>query len=985
LASVAQIVRRRKRRRLHKRQESNRQRLWTLLVVAFVLLITAGPAGVVISNVVVAYDNAFSLLPDDPKQAIYLEPVTRATEIYDSSGQILLFVVQDPLGDERAWITSDQMPEHLIDATLLWEEDEDFLESAHFGILETIFRLLENLNSGPLEAEQSISRRLARNAILSRMSCITIADCATEIALVAEINRRYTAQEVLEWHLNTNDYGNGAYGIEAAAQMYFGKTAQDLTLDEVAMLATIPTEPKYNPVDDETAARGRQSNILRRMLAAGYITQSQFEEVINTHTDIRPDAGQKPLLAAEFSVYARKQTETILNSLGLDGQQLIARGGLRVTTTLDIDLYLQSECMLRTHLGNLTGSIDTVTDLNGNSCFGAVYLPPTGAVENTAPNSGEIVIINAQSGEIMAIVGRSTVDSFQPGTMLHPFVYLSGFINADPNYTPASMLFDVRQPFPGAADGLLYIPNNPDEIFRGPLSLRDAMGANLLPPVTQVANVLNLNDVIRNIIHLMGVNGLNEGIYDLSLLEHGGRVSVLDMTYAYSVFSSLGDVNGFPVEANSPGFRTHDPVAVKRIEDANGNLIWAYDEQQILLGRINILQAEAAYLVNDILSDPNPRRITLGESTVLETSRPAAVINGLTSDHVDNWTIGYTPSIVTGVHLGRANGGSMSLEGYGIEGAAPLWQAITDYIHDRDNLPADGWQRPAMIAETDVCLISGMSPNGACQTRSEIFLNSNQFPAEDTYWQQIEINTQTNLLATANTPTALRNMSAYFIPPQEAEDWWRDNNHPLPPTQYDTISRPDIVSSAVILQPENLATIGGVFDVRGSMDNNNMNYYQLAYGSGPNPSEWIDITGVQETFNPGTSLGMWDTATLDGTYVLRLGVGMEDGTLETYTVQIFVDNIPPSIILTAGDTGQIFQLPDDDIIPLVAIVADNNGTDRVEFYHNGLFVGVDEEYPFGYEHTINRAGTEVFTAKVFDAVGNYSEVDITVEVVRSSS
>jgi hypothetical protein len=191
------------------------------------------------------------------------------------------------------------------------------------------------------------------------------------------------------------------------------------------------------------------------------------------------------------------------------------------------------------------------------------------------------------------------------------------------------------------------------------------------------------------------------------------------------------------------------------------------------------------------------------------------------------------------------------------------------------------------------------------------------------------------------------------------------------------------LGAAALLQPAPFAYVGGVVDIRGSMDPTNMQYYQLAYGQGLNPENWTQIGGQQQGFTRGASLGVWDTNGLDGLYSLRLTVVLEDNTLETDVQQVTVDNLPPAIILSAGEDEQaLFRWPQDQVINLTAEVQDNLATERVEFYYNGEFIGTDEEWPWGFEWDINRVGTENFRAVAFDAVGNQMSSELTVEVVR---
>jgi membrane carboxypeptidase/penicillin-binding protein len=986
MSSVAHVIRRRRVRQARRHARQSRNRTWLAILVAAIVLLVVVPGGVVFGGAAMLYWGAVGTLPE-PQDTLYLDPIIGPTELYDRTGQTLVFSVEDPLGDERAWLSLAELPPYIGQATLI-VEDPDFLSATRFDAFQALSRLWRNILSGPLPPDPSLTGRLVRNALLGSQAT----DRTREIALVAEINRRYSPEQVLEWHLNTNYYGHEAYGIEAAAQVYLGKRAADLTLDEAALLAAIPTAPQYNPLDNETAARGRQADVLRAMQVAGYITSDQFGQAAATRTPIQSGTNLPTRIAPEFTLYARRQAEDILNNLGYeDGAQMVARSGLRITTTLDLDLYYQSECALRTHLARLNGDTGDQLTLGGGVCTSAVYLPTDTTGVPSPPNGGILVVFDVATGEIKSMVGPASATNFkpdpnttigyQPGPTLQPFVYFDGFLST--LFTPASMVMDIPTPFPGPAEGLIYTPSNPDGQFRGPINLRDAMSVGLLPPAVTVAHNQGIDNILI-IAHRIGLNSLDENArYDLSLLERGGEASVLDMSYAYSVFASMGQMRGVYTPSVARGYRQRNPVAVLRIEDSAGNLLWAYDDTQITASAVPVFEEFLGYVINDILSDQESRWPVLGQNNVLDLPRPAAVVNGLTSDDVDAWTVGYTPFIVTGVHLGRDDGQQMTLDAYGLQGAAPVWRAVMEYVHSRDGLPAAGWERPPGIIEAPVCERSGLLSNGACPVRNEIFLDSTQPTQTDTYWQTFEINSDTRQLATANTPAGLRSREVYFIPPPEARDWWAAHNLPLPPTEIDTISRPELFRSVQILQPERYSYVGGVVDIRGSLDEN-MQYYTLSYGQGLNPTQWFQIGDQRTTFAPGSTLGTWDTSGLDGLYNLQLTVVLNDNSRDTDIVAVTIDNAPPVIALSAGDPGQVFRFPADDVIPLVAEVQDNLAIARVEFYHNGQLLGVDAEWPYGFDWDITRTGVEIFTAVAFDQVGNQASSEITVEITRAS-
>ena len=483
------------------------------------------PITVLVGGGIGMYWRATQALPL-PQQTIYVDPIVGPSELYDRTGGTLLFSVQDPLGDQREWIELETLPPYLIDATLMME-DPDFLTRNRVGLIQGAVRLWQNVISGPLPVDPTLTGRLVRNAIAPPNEFITVADREREIALVTEINRRYAPEEILEWHLNTNFYGNEAYGIEAAAQVYLGKRAVDLTLDEAALLAAIPPAPQYNPLDSEVAARGRQDDVLRALLQAEMIDSEAYDLGITTFTPVQVTGGQTPEIAPDFAVFARRQAKDILDRLDYDGARLVSRGGLRITTTLDLDLYYQSECTLRTHLARLAGNSGPQDRLDGGPCDSAIYLPTFDAVTlENPPDSGALIVLDVRTGEIKSMIGPVTAVAYQPGPTLQPFVYFEGFRTGD---TPAEMVLDIPKPFPGAVEGLIYTPTNPDGQFRGPINLRDAMSAGLLPPAAQIANEKRIGNILRS-AHQMGLNSLDENArYDLSLLERGGQVSLLDV------------------------------------------------------------------------------------------------------------------------------------------------------------------------------------------------------------------------------------------------------------------------------------------------------------------------------------------------------------------------------------------------------------------------------------------------------------------------
>ena len=985
MPSVAHIIRRRRNRKQRRHHLKQTQRLWGSFVVLLLASAILVPSGVILGLAGYLYGRAVAHMPS-PAETIYVDPMVGATQLLDRSASTVIYTIEDPLGDDRQWLDIETLPDYVTTATLVMENNTNYLNTSRFSLPQTIGRLWRYTLGYDNRRDNTITGLLVDRSLIPAVRESGLDETLLHIAFTAEINRQYSSRRVLEWYLNTANYGNDAYGLSAAAQVYFGKPATELTLDEAALLASIPPRPERNPLDDLTRARGQQRQLLQAMLTNNLITQAQFDNAASTETAIRDDLTQAPAIAPHFSVYAREQAEEILNRQGMQGAARISRGGLRITTTLDVDLYYQAECTLQAHLSQVAGGDKSATTRHNRPCVASAYLRDMrdDFASTSPPNAGTLLIQDVQSGEIRAMVGDATAQAHAPAVTLHPFVYLTGFISG--NFNAGSMVLDIPQQFPGIQDGLIYTPINPDGLYRGPINLRDAMTAGLRAPVTEVAEREGMSNVI-SIAHQMGITGLTDvNIFDLSLIERGGAVSVLDMTYAYSVFANMGVMQGVDTDPVGIGFRARNPVAVLKIEDAAGNVLWAYDETRRALSQTPLLEDEIAYLVNDILSDSGTRRQVLNiDDEMLSIGRPVALMNGLSRNQSDSWTVGYTPQLAVGVHLGRTDASTMALDVQGVQGAAAVWQALMRFAHDRYDYSAAGWARPNDIVEYIVCDRSGLirTDDNDCPARSEIYLRNAAPAQEDTYWRTVQINSQTGFLASSSTPAYLIVEEVYFEPPTGAREWWVSNGLALPPTEFDTITRPEALSSAAITQPRDFSYVGGVVAIRGSIDTENMTSWRLRFGRGLNPTSWLDIGTPQDDFAADAPLAEWDTSALDGLYTLELSVAYADGQRETTAVNVTVDNVAPEITLGTQDERTIYRFPERARIPLVAQASDNlTAIDRVAFYNDGVLVFIDEDAPYQYDFPIERAGDTRFSARAYDQVGNQSETTLDIQIIR---
>ncbi len=995
----------------HRRHRRKRQRSHAPGVLRWIGAALAGLAGVVLLGTLAAlglftviYNHYAAELPPPENIVAAQEEAFLTSVLYDRTGQTVLYEVIDPTGGDRRWISIDQIPRYFLDATVAIE-DASFYNNPGFDLRGMARALWNNLTGGYIQGGSTITQQLVRNVLLegSTQRDVSMDRKVKEVILATEISRLYSKEQILEWYVNTNPYGGWAYGIEAATQQYFNKPARDLSLAEAAMLAAIPQFPLQNPIDNPDAAKRRQGLVLQAMVEEGYITQAQADEAFQQPLAVQPFSERFDIIAPHFATYARAETEAILNDLGLDGQRLVTRGGLRVYTSLDLDLQLQAECVTRSHVARLDGA-DPQTTYNtsvGTPCPAANYLPPlpldVQGIDRQVTN-GAAVIIRAQTGEILSMVGsvdywnegisgnyNATLAQRQPASAFKPVVYTAAFLQGPlPGYpngiTAATMTYDVPIEFDNA--GQPYTPINIDRQYHGPMSVRDALANSYNVPPVQIANLIGLGPIIRT-AHRLGINSLSQSNnYGLALALGSGEVSLLDLTYAYNVFNTGGYMHGMPVHDDQaiPGFRTLNPVAILRIEDADGRVLWQYSEETATFQRRLVLEPALAHIMTDILADNAAREPAFGSSSPMALSRPAAAKTGTTNDNRDSWAVGYTPQLAAGVWVGNNDNRSMN-DITGITGAAPIWHALMEYAHTRDSLPRAEWPRPANVIERVVCQTSGLLPTRYCpQTREIFFVDSQQGidtqPVQaDTYWRSYDVNVCTGRLATASSSPGCVEQVVFFDYPQDVRAWARETGQRFPPTEYDAAGGASPFSAVTIISPPFLARVRGVVEVRGNVSDENFAYYRLDYGAGTQPDVWLQVGGQNTTSGRDIVLGTWDTTGLsDGAvYTLRLTMVRADNSLEMSYVSVTVDNRPPVVALSEPANDSRYRVGQDLYIPLRAEPEDNVQIAYVAFFRDGEQVATAEEYPYTTRLPIEGPGNYTFWTVAYDAAGNMAE------------
>ena len=922
--------------------------LFVLILVGLTALALTGVGAVVGVYAYFAQD-----LPD-PGTIEQAQKDFETTKIYDRTGQVLLYEIFDPKWGDRTYIPIDQIPLYLRQATVAIE-DRTFYENPGVDLYGIGRAFVSNIRGEQVQGGSSITMQLVKNVLIPPEERYEIRyDRKIKEAILAlEISRRYPGREgkdkILEWYLNNNFYGNLAYGVEAAAQTYFGKPVQELTLAECAMLAAIPQYPGMNPIDNPDLAKDRQALVLDQMLREKYITEDESVEAKYAELEIAPQR-RFDISAPHFSMYVRQQ---LVNEFGAD---MVYQGGLRVYSTLDWDMQQLADRLAR----------EQITKLQA---------------DGWDINNAAVVAIRPTTGEILTMVGsldyfsttikgqvNVAISPRQPGSSFKPFTYVTALAQG---YTAATMLLDVRQAFDDYPNPP-YVPENYSLNYRGPQRARLAMARSLNIPAVEMLSKVGVKNVL-NTAHQMGINTLNNEFYGLSLTLGGGEVTLLDLTYAYSVFANNGVMAGqtVPPEKLQPGFRQLDPVAILLITDRNGKVLKQFTQPQTR----EVLSPQLAYMMQHMMSDNNARAEAYGIDNALRLKdRPAAAKTGTTNDFRDDWTLGYTPQVVAGVWCGNTDYepmGSIPAS----RAVAPIWNAFMEKV--LENLPVMEFQRPPGIIEAYVCPVSGLLPTEHCPSRvKEIFIAGTEPTQPCDIHREFKINTLTGKLATVFTPPELVESRVYEVYPPRAADWVRETGLPQPPTQYDDMYGPGPAQGDVaIISPEPYSYIKEGLVIVGNARSDNFHYWRLEYGQGLNPSAWSQIGGEHYNQVSNEPLEFWDVSQLDGLYTLQLTVVRHDQGVRQTAIQVNVDNTAPTIRIINPYEGKVYILEQDGYINIQVDARDNLSMDRVEFFVNGDPVGFTTVAPYSLKWTLRMSDTIPVRGRIITTTGPITGAD----------
>jgi 1A family penicillin-binding protein len=694
----------------------------------FFIFVWVALIGFVISVAAVAW-----ISRDIPKPNQLLErEITQSTKIYDRTGEHVLYEIH---GDEkRTLISLNDLPEYVKWAAISIE-DKNFYNHGGFSVWAMARTAITNVIYNRRAGGSTLTQQFIKNAVLTPEKKVTRK--IKEIVLAYKLEKKFSKDEILQMYLNEIPYGSNAYGVEAASQKYFNKSAKDISIAEAALLAALVQAPtRYSPYGpNKDLLLGRKDYVITLMAEQGHITSEEAESA--KQEEIVFAGPETNITAPHFVMYIK---DILAEKYG---EKMIEQEGLKIYTTLD--LYKQK--IAEEVIAEKTADYQ----------------------DNYNANNAALVSIDPKTGQVLAMVGsrdyfNNEIDGQvnvalrprQPGSSLKPLVYASLF---EKGYTPDTILYDVETNF---SSGEPYTPRNYNLKENGPVSIRKALAGSLNIPAVKALYLTGVDDVL-NLAEKAGYTTLYpRDRFGLALVLGGAEVKLLEHVNAYSVFAREGKLNNI--------------VSILKIEDKNGNIIEEYKSEER-----DVLSVQSARMINNILSDNAARAYAFGErSSLVISGRPVAAKTGTTNDYHDAWTIGYTPSIVTGVWVGNSNNDKMAAGAGGSAVAAPIWNAYMSRI--LGDTPVENFKSPDEY-KTGKPVLDGEIPE-----------------------RDIKIDISTGQLATGATPPEL--ISDLKVPETHSILFYINREDPLGPQPEDPSIDPQfkLWEDAVLAWAEENAT-----------------------------------------------------------------------------------------------------------------------------------------------------------------------------------
>lgn len=626
-----------------------------------------------------------------------------STQIYDRNGLLLYTIYANR---NQTFVPLNKMPKTLSQATIAIE-DKDFYKHGAIDLRAIIRALYSIIFQKQIQGGSTLTQQLVKNGLLTPERTLTRKIKEFVLAVIVEF--KYSKDKILEMYLNQVPYGGTAYGVEAAAQTYFGKQTKDLTIAEQAYLSGLPEAPStFSPYGSHPElGKKRQKEVLRKMLDQNYLNRKQFDKAMKE--ELRFQKITNPIKAPHFVFYVK---DLLQNKYG---DKTVVEGGLKVYTSLDLNLQNYAQDVVASEVAKL---------------------------EQNKVGNGAALITNPETGEILAMVGSKdwhdakdgnmnmTAQQLQPGSSIKPINYAVGLLKG---YTAATPFIDTQLCFPNPGTAP-YCPRNYDGKFHGLVQMRYALGNSFNIPAVEMLKINTLESMIAT-ASAMGITTFKDpSRYGLSLTLGGGEVTMIDMATAFGVFANQG-------------YRI-DLHPILKITDRKGEIIEQYNPPKSAIFGKKVLPPSVAWIISDILADNSARVLEFGSDSELKINKKyVSVKTGTTNDFKDNWTIGYTPRFVVAVWVGNNDRTPMSGLVSGLTGAAPIWNKLMTHVLEgkETKIPP----KPTDVISKTICTTTGLLPQAenSCPTRIEYFMTGTEPKTTDIGKKAVWIDKTTNNIA----------------------------------------------------------------------------------------------------------------------------------------------------------------------------------------------------------------------------------------------
>jgi len=690
---------------------------WWIIILLLVIGLTIG-----------SYFFIFYQLPS-PNSLIDFKSTPLSSHIYDRNGKLLYAVYRE---ENRTPIKIKDLPKYVSQATIAIE-DKDFYNHGGISLFGGILRAVkETLFKQNLQGGSTITQQLVKLALLSPER--TIKRKTREMILAILVEKQFSKDQILEMYLNQVPYGGAIYGIEEASKKIFGKSAKQLTVSEAAILAGLPQAPTfYSPYTNPERTIERRNKVLKAMYMEKYIDKNTYESNVKKQIAFKPLSNN--IKAPHFVFYVKSQLEEKY------GIRQVEEGGLKVTTTLDLDIQKEAEKILKEEL-------DKIKELNVSN----------GAILVTRPSTGEILAMVGSVDYFASPSGAFNVTTAlrQPGSAIKPINYAVGIERH--LVTPGSVFLDSPTCFNAPGQPKAYCPVNYDGQFHGPVQMRFALGNSYNIPAVKMLALNGVKDFVAS-ASAFTINSFKDSSkYGLSLTLGGGEITMVEMSQAFSAFANRGvaktvtEILKIEDRNNQKLYQANDINIVRDVKKPLNNPSF------LAIQGIKAISKETAFIISHILLDPNARSAMFGTESYLEIPKHAvSVKTGTTDDKRDNWTIGYTPNFMVTVWVGNNDNSPMNpYLTSGVTGAAPIWNRMMKFV--LQNQP-DLWPiKPEAVYGKQICHVNGSlmekksDGTESCPSRFEYFIKGTEPKPLVSEKQFVLINKDNDKLAKPGDP-----------------------------------------------------------------------------------------------------------------------------------------------------------------------------------------------------------------------------------------